>query len=386
MHVFSYSNPTTIYFGKGQIIAARRAIPADRKILVLYGGGSVKRNTVLDQVRAALSKHEFTEFGGIEPNPSYETLMGAIELARRENIDFILAVGGGSVIDGAKFVAAAAPYEGGDPWDIIEKHAPITKVLPIATVLTLPGTGSESNANAVISHHHKGQKRAFIHPLLYPKFSILDPSATFSLPPRQIGNGVVDSFVHIVEQYLNVAEHAMVQDRYSESLLRTLIEEGPVTLAHPLDYDARANVMWAANQALNGLIGVGVTEDWSTHAIGHELTALYGLDHAQSLAAVLTQNWQTTRAKRHDKLALFARQVWMAKDADDEKAIDRAIKKTTEFFETMGLKSSLKQLGIEAAVVDKVPDRLREQGMEAIGVNGAVTLPVVKEILEASLK
>ncbi len=386
MHPFSYQNPTTIFFGKGQIVTARRAIPEQHKVLVLYGGGSIKKNSVLDQVRAALNKHTFLEYGGIEPNPTYENLMGAVELARREGLDYVFAVGGGSVIDGAKFIAAAIPYSGAEAWDIVEKHAPITQALPLACVLTLPGTGSESNCGAVISHKAKGVKKPFFNPLVFPKFAILDPTTTFTLPARQIGNGVVDAFVHTLEQYVTFPEQAMVQDRYAEALLRTLIEVGPQTLAHPLDYDARANFMWAANQALNGLIATGVTSDWSVHGIGHELTALYGVDHGQSLAAVQTQSWQVRRNGKRDKLLQYAERVWRLPLVDEERAIDQAIEKTAAFFEAMGLKNNLKDLGISSEAATLIPQRFQERGMTALGERGDVTPEVVKEILMLSLK
>ncbi len=385
MHLFSYHNPTTIFFGKGQIIAVRRAIPEKHKVLVLYGGGSVKKNSVLDQVRAALNKHTFLEFGGIEPNPSYETLMSAVELAKREGIDYLLAVGGGSVIDGAKFIAAAIPFEGKEPWDIVEKHAPFAKALPLSCVLTLPGTGSESNNGAVISHTAKGIKRPFSHPLLYPVFAVLDPTTTYTLPLKQIGNGVVDAFVHVAEQYLTTPAQAFVQDYYAEGLLKTLLEVGPQTLQHPLDYEARANFMWAANQALNGLIGTGVPHDWSTHAIGHELTAMYGFDHAQTLAAILPHNLRVRRKAKRAKLLQYAQRVWQIPVTDEEKAIDMAIDKTASFFESMGLKSSLGKLGAERDVIEKLPARLQEHGLTALGEHGEVTPVVVKQILTSSM-
>ncbi len=386
MHLFSYHNPTTIFFGKGQIIAIRQAIPEHYKVLVLYGGGSVKKNSVLDQVRAALNKHTFLEYGGIEPNPTYENLMGAVELARREGLDYVLAVGGGSVADGAKFIAAAVPFADADAWDIVEKHAPISKALPLACVLTLPGTGSESNSGAVISHAKKGVKIPFSNALLFPKFAVLDPTTTFTLPARQIGNGVVDAFVHILEQYVTAPEQAMVQDRYAEALLRTLIDAGPQTLQHPLDYEARANFMWAANQALNGLIGAGVMHDWSTHAIGHELTALYGVDHGQSLAAIQTQSWQVRRKAKRAKLLQYAERVWHLPLVDEESAIDQAIEKTAVFFETMGLKSNLKNLGVSQEAATLISQRFQEHGQTALGERGDVTPAVVREILTLSLQ
>ncbi|HCN91196.1 MAG TPA: NADH-dependent alcohol dehydrogenase, partial [Oxalobacteraceae bacterium] len=284
---FDFYNPTKIVFGQGRIAELPTLIPPEARVLMLYGGGSIKSNGVLDQVRAALSGYTVQEFSGIEPNPSFETLMQAVELVRKEKLDFLLAVGGGSVIDGTKFVAAAVDFEG-DPWQILKKRgANITQALPFGSILTLPATGSEMNNGSVVTRKSLKAKVPFSSPHVFPKFSILDPATTFTLPVRQIGNGVVDAFAHVMEQYLTYPVNAPVQDRFAEGILLTLIEEGPKALAEPDDYDVRANVMWCATLALNGLIGAGVPHDWATHMVGHELTALYGLDHAQTLAIVL---------------------------------------------------------------------------------------------------
>lgn len=390
MNNFNFRNPTRILFGQGQIAAIAQEIPAGEKVLVLYGGGSIKKNGVLDQVRKALSGHTFSEFEGIEPNPSYETLMKAVEQVRREGITYLLAVGGGSVGDGSKFVAAAACFEGADPWDILEKNAPIKKALPLGCVLTLPATGTESNGNGVITRRSQNAKLAFASALCYPVFSVLDPSVTFTLPAKQVANGLVDAFVHICEQYLTTPSHAMVQDRYAESLLKTLIEVAPVTLGNPTDYDARANFMWAATQALNGLLSAGVKNtDWSTHMIGHELTAMYNMDHAQTLAVVLTHNWRIRRATKRAKLLQYAERVWNLKATDaagEEAIIDEAIARTEAFFESTGLATKLSALNVDANTPQTVADRLTSRGYTQLGENGEVTPAMAKQILDMSMK
>ncbi len=271
MQNFTLHTPTKVLFGEGQIANLRNEVPENARILITYGGGSVKRTGVLDQVHAALKGLHVFEFGGIEPNPSYETLMKCVEVVHNEKIDFLLAVGGGSVIDGTKFIAAAANYLG-EPWDILETYgSKITSAIPLAAVLTLPATGSEMNKGAVITRRATGDKRAFQSPFVMPQFAILDPVVTYTLPAHQVANGVVDAFVHTVEQYLTYPVDAKVQDRFAEGLLLTLIEEGPRALAEPENYDVRANIMWSATMALNGLIGAGVPQDWATHMLGHEL-------------------------------------------------------------------------------------------------------------------
>lgn len=381
MNNFQFHNPTRILFGEGQIAELAKLIPAKARVLFLYGGGSIKKNGVYDQVVKALEGKTWFEFSGIEPNPHYETLMKAVELVKKEKIDFLLPVGGGSVIDGTKFVAAAVPFKG-EPWDILEKHAPISEALPLGGVLTLPATGTESNGNSVVTKAATQEKLSFGSPLVYPQFAILDPTTTYTLPPRQIANGAVDAFVHIMEQYLTYPVDAKVQDRFAEGLLMTLIEEGPRSLKEPTNYAVRANVMWAATMALNGLIGVGVPQDWATHMIGHELTAMHGLDHAQTLAVVLPAVMQHQRRAKRDKLLQYGRRVWNLHLADEEALIDAAIAHTKAFFETMGTPTTLSGYGVDRESIPKLVAMLEKHGLKSLGEHGRIDLQASQEILE----
>lgn len=382
---FDFYNPTQILFGQGQISAIAKHIPADARVLLVYGGGSIKQNGVFDEVMAALAGHQVSEFSGIEPNPSYETLMRAIAQVREEKIDFLLAVGGGSVIDGTKFIAAGALLDE-DPWSILEKHgANVTKAMPFGAVLTLPATGSEMNASSVVTRKSTQEKFAFMNRNVYPKFAILDPSKTYSLPVRQVGNGVVDAFAHVMEQYMTYPVNAKVQDRFAEGLLLTLIEEGPLALENPEDYDVRANVMWCATLALNGLIGAGVPQDWATHMVGHELTALYHLDHAQTLAIVLPNMLRVRKDSKREKLLQFAERVWGLKGGDEDTRIEAAITRMEEFFETMGVKTRLGDYGLGAKDVDAVLAVLEKHRMVKLGEQRDVTLAVTRKVLEMSL-
>ncbi|MGO0307745.1 iron-containing alcohol dehydrogenase [Endozoicomonas acroporae] len=379
---FNYQNPTHIVFGQDRLQELDQLVPANAKVLVLYGGGSVKKFGTLEKVLAGLGNREVFEFSGIEPNPTFNTLMKAVEIVRAENIDFLLAVGGGSVMDGTKFVAAAAPYEG-DEVDLLKAGfagAPITSAIPLGTVATLPATGSEMNMGAVISHDIG--KLPVMSPLLYPQFSILDPSLTFTLPPVQIANGVVDAFVHVLEQYVTYPVDARIQDRMAEGILKTLIEVGPVTLAEPDNYDARANLMWSATSALNGYIGVGVPQDWGTHMIGHELTDLFGLDHAQSLAVVLPSLWKLRKDKKRAKLVQYAERVWDIREGSDDEKVDLAIEKTRDFFESLGVKTRLSQYGVEHNQIENVIKALEAHGMTALSETGDQDLNTSREILE----
>jgi NADP-dependent alcohol dehydrogenase len=386
MDNFTFQNPTRIHFGRGQIVQVDRDLPAGARVLLLAGGGSIKQNGVYAQVRAALGARPTFEFFGVEANPDYDTLMRAVELARRERIDWILAVGGGSVLDGAKFVAAAVPYAGGDPWQIlVTQGAALTAALPIGTVLTLPATGSEANGAAVISRRAIGQKLAFISPVVFPKFSILDPETTFSLPARQVANGIGDAFCHVLEQYLTYPADAAVQDRFAESILRVLIDEGPKTLAHPSDYAARANLVWAATCALNGFIGVGVPQDWATHVIGHELTALHGIDHARTLAVVLPNLMHVQRATKRAKLIQYAERVWDLRGGGDDARIDAAIARTRAFYESIGIKTRLSDYNVPATTAAEVAQRLAKRGVNAIGERGDLTPAKVEEILRLAV-
>ncbi|HWQ55975.1 MAG TPA: iron-containing alcohol dehydrogenase [Bryobacteraceae bacterium] len=380
MQNFEYQNPVKILFGRGQIARIASEIPAGARVLITYGGGSIRSNGVYDQVKTALAGWHVAEFGGIEPNPAYETLMRAVEKIRAEKLDFLLAVGGGSVLDGTKFIAAAVPFHG-EPWDILAKGAPVESALPIGCVLTLPATGSEMNTFAVISRQGTGDKLAFGSPLVYPRFSVLDPESTFTLPVRQTANGVVDAFAHVLEQYMTYDAAAPLQDRMAEAILLTLIEEGPKVLANPSDYDARANIMWCATMALNGLIAVGVPQDWSTHMIGHEITALHGLDHAQTLAVVFPAALAARRESKRAKLLQFAARVWGIREGDPDTRIDTAIARTRTFFESLGVPTRLSAYGIPADTAQVVAGRFEKRGWTGIGERGDVGPAKVEEIL-----
>jgi len=385
MQNFEYFNPTRIVFGQGTVARLDDLIPSAARVLLLYGGGSAERNGTLAEVRQALGKRSVSEFGGIEPNPRFETLMRAVDMARRENIDFLLAVGGGSVIDGTKFIAAAVGYEG-DAWDILASVGQVVKrALPLGAVLTLAATGSEMNYNAVVTHQASQTKAFFASPLVYPQFAVLDPEKTYTLPARQLGNGVVDAFTHVMEQYLTYPVDARVQDRYAEGLLQTLIELGPQVVREPADYASRANLMWAATQALNGLIGTGVPQDWATHLVGHELTILHGLDHAQTLAVLLPTMLEVRREGKRDKLLQYANRVWHIHEGSDDERITQAIEKTRDFFERLGVKTHLQDYGITANDIDALVAQLETHGMTALGERGEVTPQISRRLFELSL-
>ncbi len=382
---FDFYNPTRILFGEGQIASLSTLVPNGARVMMLYGGGSIRQNGVYDEVMAALAGHSVTEFGGIEPNPSYETLMRAIGQVKAEKIDFLLAVGGGSVIDGTKFVAAGALLDE-DPWSIFDKRsANIVDALPFGTVLTLPATGSEMNSGGVVTRKSTQEKRSFMSRKVFPQFSILDPAKTFTLPVRQVGNGVVDAFAHIMEQYLTYPVNAKVQDRFAEGLLLTLVEEGPKALSDPEDYDVRANVMWCATLALNGLIGAGVPQDWATHMVGHELTALYNLDHAQTLAIILPNMLRARREEKRAKLLQYAERVWGLAGGDDDTRIEAAIARTEQFFAKMGVGTRLADYGLGPDCVAPVIKALEAHRMTRLGEHRDVTAEVSRKVLEMSL-
>lgn len=383
MNNFVFRNPTKLIFGKGTIPALAGEIPAGAKVMMTYGGGSIRRNGVYDRVKEALSDRDVIEFGGIEPNPRYETLMRAVALARESGVGFLLAVGGGSVIDGTKFIAAALKYPG-DPWEFLTGRGQALEAVPFGTVLTLPATGSEMNNGAVVSRQETREKYAFHNPNGFPVFSILDPEVCYSLPGRQIANGVVDAFVHVCEQYLTYPSQAMVEDRFSEGVLRTLIELGPQLMRDPADYDRMSNFMLAATMALNGFLSMGVPQDWATHMIGHELTALHGLDHAVTLAIVLPSLLREMRVEKHDKLVQYAERVWDLTSGTDEEKIDRAIEKTERFFRETGIPTTLHEHGVGEEVVEVVAGRFEQRG-EKLGETGAVTPDKVRKILRRAL-
>lgn len=362
MENFEYCNPVRIVFGAGSIARIADLIDRDHKVMVTYGGGSIKRNGVYDQVAEALTSHTWVEFGGIEPNPHYETCMKAVEKARAEGVDVLLAVGGGSVIDGTKFIAAALRYTHGDPWEILQtRGAHVNDAVPLGTVLTLPATGSEMNMAAVISREQTQEKLAFLRPAVFPRFSILDPRVTYTLPRKYIRNGLVDAFVHVMEQYATVDSKAPLQDRQAEAIAKTLVTEAQAILAEPPDYEARATFMWCTTQALNGWINCGVVQDWSTHMIGHELTAFFGVDHAESLAVVLPGVWTHQFAKKRAKLAQLARRIWHHTQGDEDTQARAAIERTEAFFHAVGMPTRLTDYGIDRDGIQRIVQRFAER-------------------------
>jgi len=384
MQPFVYENPTRIVFGCGALGQLVRHVPAGQRVLLVAGGGSIKHNGVYDRVRESLSQWEVEEFFGVEPNPDFATLMRAVELVRRKNIDFLLAVGGGSVVDGTKFIAAAV-HHAGDPWQILGAGEEVTKAVPFGCVLTLPATGSEMNPTAVISRRETGEKLHFSSPRVFPVFAVLDPETTRSLPPRQTANGVVDAFVHVLEQYATYPAGATVQDRFAESLLQTLLEWGPLAYAEPDNLAARANVMWAATTALNGLIGAGVPQDWSTHMIGHALTARFGLDHARTLALVWPSLMRCRLGAKADKLAQMGRRVFGFEGSEASVLAERTIVATEQFFESLGVATRLSAVGLDADPIGPVLEDLGRHGLVALGEHGDVSLGVVEAALRRSL-
>jgi len=388
MNNFEFYNPVKICFGKGEIAKLSKLVPKGANVMLTYGGGSIKKNGVYDQVMTALKGYNIIEFSGIEANPHYETLMKGVALAKAHKIDFLLAVGGGSVLDGTKFIAAATLWEGSDPWEILSRRSEfhVEKALPIGTVLTLPATGSEMNGNSVVTRWETHDKLAFDSEHVMPVFSILDPEVVFSLPQIQVANGIVDAFAHVMEQYLTYPVNAPIQDRFAESILITLIEEGPKVLANRTDYESAANFMWAATMALNGLIGAGVPQDWATHTIGHELTAFHGIDHGQTLCIILPGIMNLKRETKKEKILQYGERVWKITDGTTNERIDATIKKTVGFFESVGIKTKLADYGVGSDIIVKVVDRFTKRGIKGIGERGDLTIADVAEILELQLK
>ncbi|HDY7718659.1 TPA: iron-containing alcohol dehydrogenase [Vibrio vulnificus] len=379
---FTYSNPTQIFFGQGQIQAITQAISPEKKVLVIYGGGSIKKNGVYDQIVAALDGYHWQEFSGVEPNPTKETLDKAVAIVKEDNIDFILAVGGGSVIDGSKYVAASAHYQG-DGWDILTGKHHVTSATPLGAVLTLPATGSESNSGAVITKAETQDKLAFLSPYVQPTFAVMDPDVMKTLPEKQLLNGIVDAWVHVCEQYITRPSGAMVQDAYAEALLKTLKNLGDRFAERDSD-EWRANLMWAANQALNGLIGSGVPQDWATHMVGHELTALWGVDHARSLAIVQPSLLRNQIEHKRAKLEQMGREVFGLENG--EQLAERTIDAIEAFYHSLDVSTKLtehkenKEEAIEAVVT-----QLTNHGMVALTENQSVTPEQVRKILAEAI-
>lgn len=378
MDNFIFQNPTKLVFGKGQIANLKTLIPQSSKLMITFGGGSVKKNGVYEQVCNALQNHNYVEFWGIEPNPSVETLRKAVALGKEKNIDFILAVGGGSVLDGTKLVAAAICSDK-DAWDLVLEGG-ATESITFASVMTLPATGSEMNQGAVISRYETKEKYAFY--TRYPEFSILDPEATFSLPLNQIANGMTDVFVHVMEQYMTTTGQSRVMDRWAEGLLLTIIDIAPQVMQHKHDYDLMADFMLSATMALNDFIRMGVSQDWATHMIGHELTALHGIAHGASLAIVLPGTLQVLKDQKRGKLLQYAERVWNIQAGSEDEKIDQAIQQTEAFFRSIGMATRLSEVNIGDDTIDEVARRFN-QAKVALGENQNVTGDVAKQILQA---
>lgn len=384
MKNFDLYNPVKLIFGKDQLSKLGTEIPKNAKVLMTYGGGSIKQNGIYEAVLAQLKNFKVVEFGGIEPNPHFETLIKAVDLAKKENIDFILAVGGGSVIDGTKFIAAAITFEGADSWDILAKGVRVDKSIPFGCVLTLPATGSEMNSGGVITKVATQEKMVFDSPVLFPVFSFANPEVIKTLPKRQLQNGVVDAYIHVMEQYLTYNSGAFLQDRIAEGVLQTLVEIGAKVIENPHDYQLASNFMWCCTMALNGLLSKGVPGDWATHMIGHELTALYGLDHAQSLAVIYPNLVSTMKADKHDKLVQYGKRVWNLTGSDNDIA-DKAIEKTSDFFKSLGVKTKLSDYTNNYQnAASFITERFEKRGWLGLGEHQNISLDKVKEIVEMS--
>lgn len=382
---FEFKNPTKIIFGKGEIAKLSSEIPANSKVLMLYGGGSIKKNGIYEQVKEALKSFEVVEFGGIPANPEYEILMDALKIVKSENITFMLAVGGGSVIDGTKFLSSAALYEGDTPWDILKNAKRTEKGLPFGTVLTLPATGSEMNSGSVITRRETQEKLGMGGPGLFPQFSILDPEVVKSIPQRQLANGITDAFTHVLEQYMTYPTGAALQDRFAESIMQTLVEVAPVITNDPSNYDAAANFMWCCTMALNGLIQKGVPTDWAVHAMGHELTAQFGIDHARTLAVIAPSHYRYNLESKREKLAQYGKRVWGITEGDTDAVAKAAIYKTEEFFKSLGIDTHLSDYTEDyKGTAERISKRFTERGWTGLGEHKRLSPADVEKIVEMS--
>jgi NADP-dependent alcohol dehydrogenase len=382
---FEFKNPTKILFGKGQIANLSKEIPSNAKVLILYGGGSIKSNGIYEQVTAALSAYEVIEFGGIPANPEYEILLDALAIIKKEKITYLLAVGGGSVIDGTKFLSSAALYEGAEPWDILAKPIRTEKGMPFGTVLTLPATGSEMNSGAVITRRSTQEKLGMGGPGLFPQFSVLDPQVIQSIPDRQIANGITDAFTHVLEQYMTYPANARLQDRISESIMQTLIEIAPTLMKDKTNYDVASDFMWCCTMALNGMIQKGVPTDWSVHAIGHELTALYNIDHARTLAIIAPSLYRYKFNSKKEKLTQYAERVWNIHTGSINEKATQAIEKTETFFQSLGIQTKLSDYTADyKKAASFASERLKSRGWVALGEHKDIKPEDVFQIVEMS--
>lgn len=384
---FEFKNPTQILFGEGKIAQLSKEIPTDKKVLILYGKGSIKENGIYDQVLSALSNHQVEEFGGIPANPEYEVLLEALEVIKTKNIDYLLAVGGGSVIDGTKFLAAAAKLQQ-DPWNLLSSRIRTGEgeALPFSTVLTLPATGSEMNSGYVISRRSTGEKLSSGGPGLFPEVSVLDPKVVSTLPARQVANGIADAYTHVLEQYMTYPSGALLQDRFSESILKTLQEVAPVILKDPSNMDAAGEFMWCCTMALNGLIGKGVPTDWSVHSIGHELTAQFGIDHARTLAIVAPSHYRYNLESKKEKLAQYAERVWGLSGENSEELALQGIAHMEAFFRSLGIDTKLSDYTKNYEKVgEKIETAFTERGWLLQGERKSLSPSDARKIIEQSI-
>jgi alcohol dehydrogenase YqhD (iron-dependent ADH family) len=361
MDNFTLNIPTKIFFGRNQIKVLGRQIEkyGGKRVLICYGSKRIKKEGLFQTITDKLADRGlyFTELGGIEPNPRITSVREGVKICREENIDFILAVGGGSVIDCAKVIAGSVSYDG-DPWDFCLRKAAISKALPIGTVLTLAATGSESNGNAVISNVETKQKLPVYSPILWPKFSILDPEYTYSVPPFHTAAGIADIMSHIFEQYFSSTADTFTQDRLAEALLKTCLKYAPVVMENPNDYTARAEILWAGNLALNTLLSLGKEGDWANHAIEHEVSAIFDISHGAGLA-VLFPNWMKyvmddTNADKFYQLAVNV--FGVAESSDKKTAALEGIDRLRSFYNSIGMPSKLSETGVEEESLQKMAE------------------------------
>ena len=382
---FEFKNPTKIIFGKGQIARIAKEIPLQSNVLMLYGGGSIMQNGIYEQVKTALKDFNVIEFGGIPANPEYAILMEALKIIKEKNIDYLLAVGGGSVIDGTKFLSSAALYTGDTPWDILAKNIRTEKGMPFGCVLTLPATGSEMNSGSVITRAETQEKLSMGGPGLFPEFSILDPEVVKSIPQRQLANGITDAFTHVLEQYMTYPIGAILQDRIAESIMQTLVEIAPKIMKNPSDYTAAANFMWSCTMALNGLIQKGVPNDWAVHAMGHELTAMYGIDHARTLSIIAPSHYRYNFESKKEKLAQYAERIWGVTEGAVEEKAQAAISKTEDFFHSLGIQTKLSEYTEDyKGTAEKIAERFTTRGWMGLGERRSLKPSDVEKIVEMS--
>lgn len=382
---FEFKNPTKIIFGKNTITNLSKEIPENAKVLLLYGGGSIKKNGIYEQVKSAMANFEVIEFGGIPANPEYEVLLKALEIIKSNNITYLLAVGGGSVIDGTKFLSSAALYKGDNPWEIVSKFIRTEAGMPFGVVLTLPATGSEMNSGAVITRAETQEKYGMGGPGLFPQFSILDPQVVQSIPPHQIANGIMDAFSHVLEQYMTFPTQAFLQDRFCESIMQTLIQIAPTVIENPFNHEASSNYMWSCTMALNGIIQKGVPTDWAIHAIGHELTALFGIDHARTLAIIAPSHYRYNFEAKKKKLAQFAERIFGITSGTIEEKATTGIKKMEDFFHSLKIKTHLSEYTPNfEGTAEKISDRFIKRNWLTLGEHKNLTPFDVEKIVKMS--